>query len=297
MFVDGSDDEVRAYLLERFGTEKFCLVGSQIRLELPLLGKDLARPVSAWRLLPPAELAAWLLSPRGAHVADAAWSPLARLPGEARPAFVARAVAAGRPVRPARGLARRPRPSGESVIVTVDAPGSWTVERPERGPWWHAVPAGSSATLCTIELASWQSRVRDDDEPINCPWCRARLIAIEIAAPPPNALSLENEPPSAENLLRGLIGQTIYTIARQRPNEILAIERSNVIVGTASSPSGEPVSIAEVQAALDMLYRDGSLRLDKKTVGYRSAFIGAFLAALPDVTVETNPRRASLKHK
>jgi len=70
------------------------------------------------------------------------------------------------------------------VIVTFHAPPSWTVERPDGGAWWHAVTEGSEETLCTIEVATWQSRIRDDDQSISCPWCRARLVAVEIAAPP-----------------------------------------------------------------------------------------------------------------
>jgi hypothetical protein len=54
------------------------------------------------------------------------------------------------------------------------------------------------------------------------------------------------------------------------------------------------VPIAQVQAAIDMLERTGELRSDVKTVGYRSAFIGAVLATLPDAVVATKPRRVRL---
>lgn len=79
----------------------------------------------------------------------------------------------------------RPRPSGETVLVRFSAPASWSVQAPERGRWWHVVPGGADETLCTIALSTWTSEaVTDDDQPITCPWCRARMVAIEIAAPP-----------------------------------------------------------------------------------------------------------------
>lgn len=79
----------------------------------------------------------------------------------------------------------RPRPSGETVLVRFSAPSSWSVQAPEQGRWWHVVPEAGGDTLCTIRLSTWTTTaVRDDDHPISCPWCRARMIAIEIAAPP-----------------------------------------------------------------------------------------------------------------
>jgi hypothetical protein len=99
----------------------------------------------------------------------------------------------------------------------------------------------------------------------------------------------------AREHLRGLVGQTIHTLARRQPNRILEIRGDDVIVATGKSPSGEPVPIAEVQAAIDVLERDGEVRLDVKTVGYRSAFVGAVLGALPGAAVMTDPPRVRLK--
>lgn len=79
----------------------------------------------------------------------------------------------------------RPRSTGETVPVRFSAPASWSVQAPARGRWWHVVPGGADETLCTIALSTWASEVvTDDDQPITCPWCRARMVAIEIAAPP-----------------------------------------------------------------------------------------------------------------
>jgi hypothetical protein len=83
------------------------------------------------------------------------------------------------------GRDRRPRPSGESRTVRFDAPKVWGVQAPEGGRWWHVVAEGASATLCTVPLDSWTTTARrDDNQTITCPWCRVRMIAIEIAAPP-----------------------------------------------------------------------------------------------------------------
>ena len=76
--------------------------------------------------------------------------------------------------------------------------------------------------------------------------------------------------------LNALVGKTIHTIGQGRPNRIVAVD------GT-QSPNGQRIAIAEVQAAMDMLERTGDLLIDKKIVGYRSAFIGAVLATLPCV--------------
>jgi hypothetical protein len=58
-----------------------------------------------------------------------------------------------------------------------------------------------------------------------------------------------------------------------------------VAVGTAKSPSGQPVPIEWVQRALDILARGGVVTIDVDTVGYRSALVGAVLATLPNAVV------------
>ena len=95
--------------------------------------------------------------------------------------------------------------------------------------------------------------------------------------------------------LRGLVGQTVHTITRGRRNRILEIRGTDVIVATDKSPSAEPVPIAEVQAAIDLLERDGEVRVNVETVGHRSAFVGAVLATLPGAVVLTNPQRVRLE--
>jgi hypothetical protein len=96
-------------------------------------------------------------------------------------------------------------------------------------------------------------------------------------------------------VLQKLLGQTIYTVSQHRPNRILRVEDTDVIVGTKKAPDGEPVRLAEIQAALDRLYEEGELLLNPQTTKYRSSFIAAFLATLDEVDIETNPRRAILR--
>ena len=94
--------------------------------------------------------------------------------------------------------------------------------------------------------------------------------------------------------LRTLLGRTISTIGQRQPNRIVEIDRNDVIVATQRSPAGQRIPIADVQAAMDMLETTGDLIIDKKVVGYRSAFIGAVLATLPGARVSTRPRRVRL---
>jgi hypothetical protein len=93
----------------------------------------------------------------------------------------------------------------------------------------------------------------------------------------------------ASEYLRSLVGTTIPTLTGT-PNNVLRVEAGRVIVGTGRSPKGQPVPIADVQAAMDLLERDGEVVIDVATVGYRSAFIGAVLASLPGTTTSANPR-------
>ena len=102
--------------------------------------------------------------------------------------------------------------------------------------------------------------------------------------------------PDARTHLQTLVGQEIRTLTG-RPNLVLAIRGDHVLVGTSKSPRGKLVPIDWVQHAIDLLERDGEVRIDVPTVGYRSAFIGAVLATLPGVEALTNPRRIRLRRQ
>jgi hypothetical protein len=96
--------------------------------------------------------------------------------------------------------------------------------------------------------------------------------------------------PDMRAILQSRVGQTIKTMAQEKPNRILRIEKDNVIVGTDKSPSGEPVPMEWVQATADRLYREGEVEISVSSVGHRSAFVGAILSTLPGVRSSTDPR-------
>lgn len=97
----------------------------------------------------------------------------------------------------------------------------------------------------------------------------------------------------AGTLLQGLVGQTISTLSG-RPNTVLGIEGSDVLVGTQKSPQGEPVPISWIQDAVDGLEKTGEALINVESVGYRSAFVGAVLAQLPGTEIRSNPQRIRL---
>jgi hypothetical protein len=100
--------------------------------------------------------------------------------------------------------------------------------------------------------------------------------------------------PDAPSLVTSLLGTTIKTVTG-RPNVVLGIDRENVLVGTERTPAGAPVPLAMVQDGLDALYGKGAVDVDVKTLGHRSAFVGAVLLTLPDAFLEpTTPPRIVL---
>lgn len=86
---------------------------------------------------------------------------------------------------------------------------------------------------------------------------------------------------AVEGLLRKLIGAPIPTASGSRTNTILAVGPRQVVVATSRTPTGQPIPIDDVVAAMELLKRTGSVDVSVDTVGYRSAFIGAVLLQLP----------------
>ncbi|MFZ2050129.1 MAG: hypothetical protein WAU69_04250 [Solirubrobacteraceae bacterium] len=92
--------------------------------------------------------------------------------------------------------------------------------------------------------------------------------------------------------LETLKDRDIPTITRNKPNRVLAIRGS--VIEVMREQRGT-VPIAHVQQALDALYENRSLRINKATLGHSdTAFIGAVLAQLPDVEVIRNPQSVLL---
>jgi hypothetical protein len=100
--------------------------------------------------------------------------------------------------------------------------------------------------------------------------------------------------PTARDLLRGLIGQTIQTVTG-RPNTVIAVGDKDVVIGTQRSPDGTSVPIEWVQDALDLLEAEGEVEVSVESVGHRSAFVGAALLAIPGTSATaTSPPRIVL---
>lgn len=105
---------------------------------------------------------------------------------------------------------------------------------------------------------------------------------------------MDNEPIDVRERLGGLVGHTIHTISGT-PNRVLGVQGDDVVVATGKSPHGEPVPIEWVENAVRLLEREGEVRINPATIGYRSAFIGAFLLTLPGATGVRNPARVRIE--
>lgn len=93
--------------------------------------------------------------------------------------------------------------------------------------------------------------------------------------------------------LARLVGKEISTITG-KPNRVMGLQGSDVVVATTRSPEGQRVPIDWVQGAIDRLVHERELEINPQSVGYRSAFVGAVLLTLPGVEGATNPRRVRL---
>lgn len=97
----------------------------------------------------------------------------------------------------------------------------------------------------------------------------------------------------ARAYLASLVGQVIPTMTG-RPNRVLRLSRDEVVVATDRSPGGQPVPIEWIQTAMDRLEELGEIEINVRSVGYRSAFVGAVLLTLPGVEGVLDPRRVRL---
>jgi len=100
--------------------------------------------------------------------------------------------------------------------------------------------------------------------------------------------------PSARDLLTRLVDTPLVTLTG-RPNRILAVQQTQVVVATDRSPHGQPIPIDELQQALELLGRHGEVEITPAVVSYRSAFIGAVLRTLPGAVVAFDPPRVRLQ--
>ena len=101
--------------------------------------------------------------------------------------------------------------------------------------------------------------------------------------------------PDARSHLDALAGETIWTAARRQPNRILRVTDHEVIVATEKSPLGQPVPLEWVQAAFDRLAAGEEVQISVRSLGYRSAFIGAAMTSLDNAELLSRPTRVRLK--
>lgn len=100
----------------------------------------------------------------------------------------------------------------------------------------------------------------------------------------------------ARQFLQSVEGEVIYTVSRRQPNRVLGLQGDTVLVGTTKTPGGEAVPLADVQSALDRLTSGEEVPVNVDSLGYRSAFVGAVLQAVPDARVIAGtPSRITLK--
>jgi predicted restriction endonuclease len=126
------------------------------------------------------------------------------------------------------------------------------------------------------------------------PALQSTLTSLFPATPSgPTASVGPEEAQEAIDLLSELMGRRLVTTTGA-VNTILAVEPPDVLVATSRSPQGQRVLIADVQKGLNLLRRDGKATVDVPTLGHRSSFIGAVLAAQNGVTVSGSPPVVSL---
>ena len=73
------------------------------------------------------------------------------------------------------------------------------------------------------------------------------------------------------------------------------VDGDNVVVATGKSPEGQPVPIAWVQDALDLIVEDGEVAVNVETLRYRSAFIGAVLSTLHGAIATLRPATVRIR--
>lgn len=117
-------------------------------------------------------------------------------------------------------------------------------------------------------------------------------LAAALARP---SLALDVSPTAVRGFLRSMIGTAIPTVSGSRHNTILAVDSRNVTVATDRAPTGQPVPISEVAAAMELIKEQSVVDVSVGALGYRSAFIGAVLLQLPGArVVGASPARVAI---
>src|SRR4051794_2291135 len=92
-------------------------------------------------------------------------------------------------------------------------------------------------------------------------------------------------------LVRGLEGETLFTVAQGRPNKIVRVTEDRVLIETEDGDQNW-ASLVELQELANRIYAGEEVVLEHRG---RSAFHAAVLATLDDLGYALNPRRFWLK--
>ena len=91
--------------------------------------------------------------------------------------------------------------------------------------------------------------------------------------------------------VRNRVGQTLFTIAQDRPNTIVDVTNDRALVETETGHRNY-ASLKDLQTLADRIFAGEELELELRG---RSAFHAAVLATLPELDYALNPRRFWLK--
>jgi hypothetical protein len=95
--------------------------------------------------------------------------------------------------------------------------------------------------------------------------------------------------------LAALAGRTVVSVLDGVPHRVLGVSRDTVYVLSAAAPLGKPVSIADVQAAVDRLVAGEEVPLSDATLGEDGAFVSAVMLSLPGAELFHGPARVALR--
>jgi hypothetical protein len=122
------------------------------------------------------------------------------------------------------------------------------------GTMRHAISAGAKTTTCGESVAAWKNLLRDDRQVVSCPFCRARVIASEVAA------DREDDEEGSPTLHAQIA--LVLKIAG-RPLTTPEIAHALEAAGYQRKSDGEPVKASQVSARTRnyprLFQRDGSM--------------------------------------
>lgn len=91
--------------------------------------------------------------------------------------------------------------------------------------------------------------------------------------------------------LSSRVGKTYVTLGQRKPFELLAVDRSSILVRPAATNTVRTFSLKHVQAAFDHLVSHGSITIRgiRTYSEMNPVYIAALLGDLPGITVSTRP--------